>query len=51
MIAEKIKELLTQENGDINRIVAIKKFDYNNLIAHWKYPIAGFNALIFDKNN
>ena len=51
MIANKIKDLLRQENGEMNRIVIIKKIDFNHLIAHWKYPIAGFNALIFDKNN
>ena len=50
-IAEKTRKILTQKNGEMNRIIAIKKFDENHLIAHWRYPIAGFDALIFDKNN
>ena len=50
-IVEKLREVLTQENGEINRIIAIKKFDFNHLIAHWRFPIVGINALIYDKNN
>lgn len=51
MIVDKIKELLTQENGEINRFVAIKDFDKKHFIVFWKYPIAGYNSIICQKNN
>ena len=50
-LADKMREVLTQKNGEMNRIIAIKKYNENLLIAHWRYPIVGINALIFDKNN
>lgn len=50
-LVEKMRSLLRQETGEMNRIIAIKKFDQKNLIAHWRYKIVGFDALIFDKNN
>lgn len=51
MIAEKLRELLTQPNGEMNRIIGIKKHDKDHIIVHWRFPIAGFDALICPKNN
>ena len=51
MIVDKIKDLLRQENGEMNRFVAIKTFDKKNFITFWKYPIAGYDSIIYQKNN
>lgn len=51
MIVEKVRELLTQENGEMNRIIGIKDYDKSHIIIHWRFPIVGFDALICPKNN
>ncbi len=51
MIAEKLREFLTQENGEMNRIIGVKDFDKTHIIVHWRYPIAGFDSIICPKNN
>ena len=51
MIVDKIKDLLRQENGEMNRFVAIKEFDKKHFIIFWKYPIAGYDSIICQKNN
>lgn len=51
MIVDKIRDLLRQENGEMNRFIAIKNFDQNHIIVYWKYPLMGFDSIIFSKNN
>ena len=51
MIVDKIKDLLTQENGEMNRIIMVKNFDKKHFIAFWKYPIIGYDSIIYQKNN
>ena len=51
MLVDKIKELLTQENGEMNRFIAVKNFDKTHFIAFWKYPIVGYDSIIYPKNN
>ena len=50
-LVEKIKSLMRQENGEMNRFLAVKKFDTKHFIVYWKYPLMGFDSVIFQINN
>lgn len=51
MIGDKIRNLLRQENGEMNRIISCKKFDAKHFIIYWKYPLMGYDSIVFQINN
>lgn len=46
-----IKEFLTQEDGQMNKFVAISSVDKDHIAVHWKFPIAGITTIICPKDN
>ena len=50
-LVEKIRSLMRQENGEMNRFIAVKNFDKDHIIIYWKYPLMGYDSVIFVKNN